>query len=857
MATKPQKIKTLLFFGDFGCTTGFANVSKELIENWAKDKNIKIVVFAINDYSKEPYEYLPNVTVIPAMSTVLEDEPKDDFYCRLQFLRLLMHNDFDVVFCLNDIEIFNEMGEHLKNVKVEKRKQNKPNFKSMVYFPIDSEPRPIDLKILDFFDEVVTYTEYAKRVMTPLTTPANAKRIKVIPHGCNTKDFYPLSEEEKLKAKLEILGEGKEETFLFGTVNRNSARKDLGSLILGFATFKHNSQPNAVLYLHCNPTDSAGINIYRLCERLGLRIGVDVLVPKEHNENKGCDNAELNRIYNAFDCFITTTTAEGWGLCLEPFTKIPTVNGVKNIKDVLVGDMVLGNSGDYHKVLDTTFRSVDKLINVKTEYGFDVKATIEHPYFVYSESEKKGVFKRLIDIKKGDYLGIVKPIGGKKLIKNLDLLEYIDNVGNNLIIEEDFLSNKFAYSSKNKKWSISEISKKYNVSKSVSESAIQNLKYGTIKKSKDVLNLCDKLKSDGYVSSTPVKINRNLKINDDLLYAIGWYLAEGSCENGTRVEFSLNIDELHIAEKIKLIIEDSFGFNDCVIRKMKTKCSLRISNAQIAQFFKKTCGQGSFNKKVPSFLIGSEKKLMPLVKGYIEGDGHLRFDRNHISFSTTSSSLAFQIQSILNSNGIFIASHRLTKRGVGNSDFYECSITNHYIQKYMDLVNYSFELKRNSTRNHKSNVIENDTHFFVKIKQISEIYNKTDVYDLCVENTHSFVGNGLVCHNTVTEAMATKTLVVCPQHTSLSEITDFGENTISFMFNQANVYVKDFEKIRFTTNPHEVTNLLGIVYNLKNDEEDIRQASQEKIERAYEKVKGMKWEVIAKQFKDKIDKLAK
>jgi hypothetical protein len=175
----------------------------------------------------------------------------------------------------------------------------------------------------------------------------------------------------------------------------------------------------------------------------------------------------------------------------------------------------------------------------------------------------------------------------------------------------------------------------------------------------------------------------------------------------------------------------------------------------------------------------------------------------------------------------------------------------------MDLVNYSFELKRNFTRNHKSNVIENDTHFFVKIKEISEIENKTDVYDLCVENTHSFVGNGLVCHNTVTEAMATKTLVVCPQHTSLSEITDFGNNTISFMFNQANVYVNDFEKIRFTTNPHEVTNLLGIVYNLKHDEEEIRQVSQEKVERAYEKVKGMKWEVIAKQFKEKIDKLAK
>jgi|688.fasta_scaffold00162_33 glycosyltransferase involved in cell wall biosynthesis len=424
MATKPQKLKNLLFFGDFGCTTGFANVSKELIENWAKDKNLKIVVFAINDYGKEPYDYLPNVKVIPAMSSVLADEPKDDVYCRLQFLRLLMHNDFDVVFCLNDIEIFNEMGEHLRNVKNEKRKQNKPSFKSMVYFPIDSEPRPVDLKILDFFEEAITYTEYAKSVLTPLTTPSNAKKIKVIPHGCNTKEFYPLSEEEKLKAKLEIVGEGNEETFLFGTVNRNSARKDLGSLVLGFSTFKRNSEANAVLYLHCNPLDPSGINIHRLCERLGLRVGVDIIFPKSHSENKGCDNAELNRIYNALDCFVTTTTAEGWGL-------------------------------------------------------------------------------------------------------------------------------------------------------------------------------------------------------------------------------------------------------------------------------------------------------------------------------------------------------------------------------------------------------------------------------------------------TVTEAMATKTLVVCPQHTSLTEITEAGNNTISFMFNQANVFVNDFEKIRFTTNPHEVTNLLGIVYNLKHDEEEVQIIAQEKVERAYEKVKGLKWENVAKEFKLKIDKLAK
>jgi glycosyltransferase involved in cell wall biosynthesis len=312
MAIKQQKIKNLLFFGDFGCTTGFGNVSKELVDEWSKDKNINIVVFAINNFAEAPYDYKENVKVLPAMTL---SESKKDVYCRIEFLKVLYQNNFDVVFFLNDIEIFNEMGKDILNVKIEKKKQNKPNFKSMVYFPIDSEPRPLDLKILSFFDEVITYTEYGKGVMKNLTTEANFKKIKVIPHGCNTTEFYPLTDAEKLEAKLELLGDaGDAETYLFGTVNRNSARKDLASLILGFATFKHNNQVNAVLYLHCNPLDPSGINIYRLCERIGLIIGKDIIVPKDYSENKGFDNSQLNKIYNSFDCFITTTTAEGWGL---------------------------------------------------------------------------------------------------------------------------------------------------------------------------------------------------------------------------------------------------------------------------------------------------------------------------------------------------------------------------------------------------------------------------------------------------------------------------------------------------------------------------------------------------------------
>lgn len=851
---KQIKQKSLLFYADFNCSTGYGAVAKELVDEWAKDKKLSIVIFAINDFNKKVYDYAPNVKVIPAYITGKDSK---DTFRRIELLNLIYQNDFDVIFMLNDIELINSMADQLKEVKNKKRTENRPNFKSVMYFPIDSEPKANDLKVLSFFDEVITYTEYAKSVMKPLISDTQYKRLKVIPHGTNTNQFYPYSPLEKSIAKLEVFDVELSKKFVFGSVNRNSVRKDYGSLIMGFAMFKHTTNADALLYLHCNPTDTTGINIFRLCERVGLEIDKDVVLPKDFSENKGIETEQLNKIYNSFDCFITTTTAEGWGLCLEPFTKIPTVNGVKNIKDVIVGDMVLGNSGDYHKVLDTTFRNVKELINVKTQYGYEVKATVEHPYFVYSDLKKEGCFKRLKDIEVGDYLGIVKPNGDEPLLNSLDLVNYIDSEDKNIIIEDDFISNKFAYSPKNKEWSISEISKKYNVSKSISESAKEHLNYGVIKKSSEVLKLCENLISDGYVKPNSIKTNRFLKFNDELLYLIGWYLAEGSCENGIRVEFSLNIDELDIAFELKRIIENSFGVSDTVIRKMETKCSLRISNKHIAQFFKNTCGQGALNKKIPSFLIGSEKKLMPLVKGYIEGDGHIRFNRNHVSFSTISPSLAFQMQSILNSNGIFLGCTKLSKRGIGRYDSYKCIIPNHYVQKYMNLVGYDFDLKRNSTRNHKSNIIENESHFFVKIKDISTINEKTDVYDLCVEYTHSFVGNGLVCHNTVTEAMATKTLVVCPKHTSLTEITDNGENTLNFLFSQQAVFPNDYEKIRFTTNPMEVKTLCEVVYNLPNDEPELQQAVQDKIENAYNKVSVMKWEDISKRFKVIIDKLAK
>lgn len=307
-----QKEKTvnLLYYGDFNCTTGFGNVSEKLIDNWSQNKNWKITVLAINDLSEKPYNYNRNTFVVPCLSF----EDKKDPYARLELLKLLYNVDFDVFFALNDIELLNTTAEHLKNIQLERAKNNKKKTKFVAYFPIDSEPRKRDTEVLSVFDELITYTEYAKETLKPLVKDSIYKKIKIVPHGLDTKVFRPLDMETIRKKRIEIFGT--EEVEVFGTVNRNSARKDIGCLVIGFAMHKARTQSKSVLYLHCNPKDPAGINIYNLMERLGLQENVDVFFPKDFNENKGVSQKELNEIYNTFDYFLTTTTAEGWGLSI-------------------------------------------------------------------------------------------------------------------------------------------------------------------------------------------------------------------------------------------------------------------------------------------------------------------------------------------------------------------------------------------------------------------------------------------------------------------------------------------------------------------------------------------------------------
>ena len=325
---KPKKILCLFDYGK-DCYTGFATVSKNIKREIKKafGDSIQLDICSINHYG-DAYEEEDGTFVFSAK---LNDFKQDDFG-RFLFLKILNEsNEYDGIFICQDIGIIQPIIEILESIKKEKQDNNKKVFKSIFYFPVDC---PMIYQLVDgieFFDLVVTYTAYGREAVFR-SRPELKGKIKVIPHGNNSKDFYPLSKEERLTFRNEYFGENANK-FIITNVNRNQPRKDIPSTIFGFLEAKRNWKDEKLpsepfLYLHCHPKDTFWCDIRAIYHQIpDLVEGIDYKLLTQEFENTMVTTEMVNKIYNASDVYLTTTLGEGWGLGFSEAaaTKIPII----------------------------------------------------------------------------------------------------------------------------------------------------------------------------------------------------------------------------------------------------------------------------------------------------------------------------------------------------------------------------------------------------------------------------------------------------------------------------------------------------------------------------------------------------
>lgn len=186
------------------------------------------------------------------------------------------------------------------------------------YAPMDGAVHgPRTLAALAACDRLVAYTEHGRALLMGLFDGAGlspARPIAVLPHGVDRALFRPLEptpEEARRTARARLFGDrpGFDAAFLVLNGNKVAPRKRLDVTLEGFARFAR-AADGGVFLLLAAPFDRRCRDLDAQARRLGIKDRVLWL--------RGGDGAlsdeQLNLIYNAADCGVSTSWSEGWGL---------------------------------------------------------------------------------------------------------------------------------------------------------------------------------------------------------------------------------------------------------------------------------------------------------------------------------------------------------------------------------------------------------------------------------------------------------------------------------------------------------------------------------------------------------------
>lgn len=324
-----KKIKILCFMDTPRCATGFGKVAKGIFKNLAETDKYDITIFGINDQGDDRDPKEDPYKIYPAM---IPGEP--DVYGRMRFINILrgghakIRPPWDIIFTLNDpfilenpiIGLNQGLMEIIKgNLYMAWRQQSPPEnwFEVVSYWPVDS---PLKGNWIDFSIAYpkysVAYTKYGKNEIEKannLLVKPHKLDIKVIYHGVDTQDFFPLKEDGKKEFKQKFFtGKVNDETFVVTCVARNQMRKDLPRVMKIFREFQKR-RPDSILYLHSKVQDVFG-SLLEMARNFNLEPGKDFFFPKNFDENRGFPVKALNCIYNVTDAYLTASLGEGWGL---------------------------------------------------------------------------------------------------------------------------------------------------------------------------------------------------------------------------------------------------------------------------------------------------------------------------------------------------------------------------------------------------------------------------------------------------------------------------------------------------------------------------------------------------------------
>lgn len=250
---------------------------------------------------------------------------------------------------------------------------------------------------------------------------------------------------------------------------------------------------------------------------------------------------------------------------------------------------------------------------------------------------------------------------------------------------------------------------------------------------------------------------------------------------GTKIHKVLVLNEFGsiIFRKLEDIV-----YGDLVVINRKNDIWGKNEDVDISQY--------SYVYEFPKEILSAKKNI---VASFIRQlyDLHGFIKHNLICFNSESDKLVKQLQIVLLNYGI-VSSIKNKKK------YSQLLIKGNNILLFHDKIGFNLEEqqkkltklrnKHMNTPKQHSSAFEDSNYYFSKVVSISESIE--DVYDFHLPETHSFVSNGFVSHNTYTEVLDCFIVAILYPGITLSITAQTRENSAALLEDKYNEIMNDF-----------------------------------------------------------------
>ena len=243
------------------------------------------------------------------------------------------------------------------------------------------------------------------------------------------------------------------------------------------------------------------------------------------------------------------------------------------------------------------------MMRITSEHGRYVDVTIDHSVFVLEPDTGCVVSKQASQIKKDDYIVATNNIPAPRPVETINFLEYFRD-------KNAYVSN-FSHGilkcveNSDYRWQFKERN----------SLPIKYLKHYGIHQERLMVGI-----------SQSQKIPASIEVDDGLCRLIGYFLAEGSYQDG--IVFSFGAQETDLIKEVIKLVHRIFGMTACVRKSSVNKgVNIEVQSKNVEIVFREAFGieRGADKKRIPWFLYHCDaRKIKAFVYAYTRGDGSIR-----------------------------------------------------------------------------------------------------------------------------------------------------------------------------------------------------------------------------------------